>query len=51
MSANEAEPTATDVVRAIYDAINLRDFDAGLALLDAGFEWLEPEHALLGWTG
>ncbi len=48
MSANEAEPTATDVVRAIYDAIKRRDFEAGLALLDAGFEWSEPEHALLG---
>ena len=36
------------VVRAIYEAISRRDYDAGFALLDEEFEWLEPERALLG---
>jgi ketosteroid isomerase-like protein len=38
-------PTA--VARALYDAINRRDFDGGFALLADDFEWLEPEHGLL----
>ena len=38
----------TSVVRALYEAINDQDFDAGFALLDADFEWLEPEQTLLG---
>ena len=39
-----------DVVRALYQAINNRDFDAGFALLDDEFEWHEPEQAFLGGT-
>jgi ketosteroid isomerase-like protein len=38
----------TELVRSLYGAINRRDYDAGFALLDDGFEWLEPEHGLLG---
>jgi ketosteroid isomerase-like protein len=38
----------TSVVRALYDAINKHDYEAGFALLDAEFEWLEPEQTLLG---
>jgi uncharacterized protein len=38
----------TDVVRALYEAINERDYDGGFALLAEGFEWVEPEHSLLG---
>jgi ketosteroid isomerase-like protein len=45
-----AHPTPTSVVRAMYAAINERDFDAGFALLGDGFEWHEPEQALLGGT-
>jgi len=40
--------TPTAVVRALYAAINERDYDAGFALLAEGFEWVEPEHSLLG---
>jgi ketosteroid isomerase-like protein len=40
--------TATSLVRAIYEAMNERDYEAGFALLDAQFEWLEPERGLLG---
>jgi ketosteroid isomerase-like protein len=36
------------VVRALYEAINERDYEAGFALLGEDFEWLEPEHTLLG---
>ena len=38
------------VAQAIYKAINAQDFDAGFALLDPEFEWLEPEHTLIGGT-
>jgi uncharacterized protein len=37
----------TEVVRALYEAINTRDYEAGFALLDEDFEWLEPEQTLL----
>ena len=46
--ASPSTPAPTAVVRSIYEAINARDFDAGFALLDDRFEWLEPEHTLLG---
>ena len=39
-------PAAT--VRALYAAINDRDYDAGFALLGDDFEWLEPDQSLLG---
>lgn len=42
--------TPTSLVRALYSAINERDFDAGFALLDDRFEWHEPEQAFLGGT-
>jgi ketosteroid isomerase-like protein len=35
-------------VRALYRAMNERDYEAGFALLDEDFEWLEPEQGLLG---
>ena len=41
---------AASVVRAMYRAINERDFDAGFALLGDDFEWHEPEQAFLGGT-
>jgi ketosteroid isomerase-like protein len=44
----QADITPVSVVRGVYQAINERDYDAGLALLDERFEWLEPDHALLG---
>lgn len=34
-----------DVVLAMYEAINARDFDAGFALLTPDFEWNEPSQA------
>jgi ketosteroid isomerase-like protein len=43
-----SELTPTQLVRSLYQAINSRDFEAGFALLDQDFEWLEPEHGLLG---
>jgi uncharacterized protein len=46
MSSESASPT--ELVRALYQAINARDYDAGFALLDEDFEWLEPEETLLG---
>jgi ketosteroid isomerase-like protein len=39
--------TPTSLVRALYEAINERDYEAGFALLDDRFEWIEPEHGLL----
>jgi ketosteroid isomerase-like protein len=39
-------PSAT--VRALYRAINERDYEGGFGLLDEAFEWLEPEQTLLG---
>jgi ketosteroid isomerase-like protein len=44
--ADEQEAVAAPV-RAIYRAMNERDYDAGFALLDEDFEWLEPGHGLL----
>ena len=49
-----AHPTATHrgspgaTVRALYEAINTRDFDAGFDLLSDDFEWIEPDQSLLG---
>jgi uncharacterized protein len=40
-------PSPIELVRALYEAINTRDYEAGLALLDEDFEWLEPEQTLL----
>jgi uncharacterized protein len=37
----------TELVRAIYEAINARDSETGFALLDEDFEWVEPEQTLL----
>ena len=45
-----ADVTPTRVVRAVYEAINNRDYEAGFALLDDQFEWVEPEQGLLGGT-
>jgi ketosteroid isomerase-like protein len=45
-----AAGTPTSVVRAVYEAINDRDYEAGFALLDDRFEWVEPEQGLLGGT-
>jgi uncharacterized protein len=41
-------PTPTELVKDLYEAINAHDFEAGFALLDPDFEWLEPEHTLIG---
>jgi ketosteroid isomerase-like protein len=38
----------TSVIQGLYEAINKRDYEAGFALLDDGFEWVEPEPSLLG---
>jgi uncharacterized protein len=40
-------PSPTELVRALYEAINARDYETGFALLDEDFEWLEPEQTLL----
>ena len=40
-------PSPTELVGALYEAINARDYAAGFALLDEDFEWLEPEQTLL----
>jgi ketosteroid isomerase-like protein len=45
---HQAEATPRSVVLALYEAINRRDYDAGLALIDEQFDWLEPAQALLG---
>jgi ketosteroid isomerase-like protein len=42
------EPRPAELVRALYEAIDERDYEAGFALLDDEFEWLEPERALFG---
>lgn len=47
-AALAVEATPTSMVRAIYEAINERDYEAGFALLDDEFEWIEPEQSLLG---
>jgi uncharacterized protein len=44
---NDPESPAAPV-RALYRAMNERDYEAGFALLDEDFEWLEPEQGLLG---
>lgn len=38
----------TELVRALYEAISARDYEAGFALLDHDFEWLEPKETLIG---
>ena len=38
----------TEVVKAVYEAINARDYEAGFALLADDFEWVEPDEGLLG---
>jgi ketosteroid isomerase-like protein len=40
--------SAAEPIRALYRAINERDYAAGFALLHEDFEWIEPEHGLLG---
>ena len=47
-AAFAAEATPTSLVRAIYEAINERDYEAGFAPLDNRFEWLDPEQSLIG---
>ena len=42
------QPSPVELVKALYEAINDRDYAAGFALLDEDFEWLEPEQGLLG---
>jgi ketosteroid isomerase-like protein len=42
------QQSPTDAVRALYRAINERDYEGGFALLAQDFEWLEPDHGLLG---
>jgi len=42
------QPSPAELVRALYEAINERDYDAGFALLGDDFEWLEPDQSLLG---
>jgi ketosteroid isomerase-like protein len=37
----------TELVRRLYEAINARDYEAGFAMLDEDFEWVEPEQTLL----
>jgi ketosteroid isomerase-like protein len=46
MSPISASPT--ELVQDLYEAINARDYDAGFALLDQDFEWLEPQTLLGG---
>jgi ketosteroid isomerase-like protein len=41
-------PSPTELVGALYEAINARDYEAGFAMLDEDFEWLGPEQTLLG---
>ncbi len=45
---SELVPTPTTLVERLYKAINDRDYEAGFALLDDDFEWVEPEASLLG---
>lgn len=40
--------TPTQVIEAVYSAINERNYEAGFARLASDFEWLEPEQSLLG---
>ena len=47
-AAFAAGAASASVVRALYQAINERDWEAGFGLLDDEFEWLEPEQSLLG---
>ena len=48
LSADTTAGSPTKVAQALHEAINRHDFDVGFALLDPGFEWIEPEHGLLG---
>jgi ketosteroid isomerase-like protein len=41
-------PSPTELVQSLYEAINARDYEAGFALLDQDFEWLEPQTLLGG---
>jgi len=41
-------PSPTELVQSLYEAINARDYEAGFALLDPDFEWLEPQTLLGG---
>jgi ketosteroid isomerase-like protein len=45
---SESGQRPTDLILALYEAINARDYQAGFALLDDSFEWVEPEEGLLG---
>jgi ketosteroid isomerase-like protein len=38
----------TTLVKRLYEAINQRDYEAGFAMLDDDFEWVETEEGLLG---
>jgi uncharacterized protein len=40
--------SAAAPIRALYRAMNGRNYEAGFALLDADFEWFEPKQGLLG---
>jgi hypothetical protein len=44
------EGTPVAVVRAMYAAIDARDYDMGFALLTDDFEWHEPAQAFHGGT-
>jgi ketosteroid isomerase-like protein len=48
MTAAQRVSSPAAVVEALYRAINERDYEAGFALLADDFEWLQPEHTLLG---
>lgn len=38
----------TTLKARLYEAINARHYEAGFGLLADEFEWVEPEHGLLG---
>jgi ketosteroid isomerase-like protein len=48
--AVNGEFPALGVVRAMYEAIRARDYNAGFALLTEDFEWHEPAQAFHGGT-
>jgi uncharacterized protein len=50
MTAENAIPAPIVVVRAMYDAIAARDYEAGFALLADDFVWHEPAQAFHGGT-
>jgi ketosteroid isomerase-like protein len=45
VSAEHDQPSPLDVVQAMYEAVNTRDWDAGFGLLTDDFEWHEPAQA------